>query len=115
MDKCLLNLIKFNRDKIIERFSKLTKGKYSSRMRYIKESHEISKRMSFNNVEVINETNFKVKSEQGVKLYDVTRSTSDVRSIVAKLCALTVSFVRMNKLAHALIFYLDRTYVRIFI
>ena len=59
VDKCLLNLIKFNRDKIFERFSKLTKGKYSSRMRFIKESHEASKRMSFNNVEVINKKNFK--------------------------------------------------------
>ena len=73
VDKCLLNLIKFNSDRIFERFSKLTKGKYSSRMRFIKESHEVSKRMSFNNVEVINEKNFKVKSEDGVKLYDVSK------------------------------------------
>ena len=42
-------------------------------MRFIKESHEASKRMSFNNVEVINEKNFKVKSEDGVKLYDVSK------------------------------------------
>ena len=43
------------------------------------------------------------------------RSTSDVRSVVAKWCALTVSFVRMNTLAHALIFYFKQTYVSIFI
>ena len=84
MDKCLLNLIKFNRDKIFERFSKLVKRKYSFRMRYIEESHEASKRMSFNNVEVINKTNFKVKSKDGVKLYDVSKSSSDVQSILAK-------------------------------
>ena len=36
-------------------------------MHYIKESHQ---EMSFNNVEVINEKNFKVKSEERVKLYD---------------------------------------------
>ena len=29
--------------------------------------------MSFNDVEVIHETNFKVKSEEGVKLYDVSK------------------------------------------
>ena len=60
-------MIKFNRGKVFERLSKLTKGKYSSRMHYIKESHQ---EMSFNNVEVINEKNFKVKSEERVKLYD---------------------------------------------
>ena len=65
VDKCLLNLIKFNRDKIFEPFSKLAKRKY--RMCYIKESYEASKRMSFNNVDVINENNFKVKSDEGVK------------------------------------------------
>ena len=73
VDKCLLNLIQFNRDKIFERFSELIKGKYSSRMRYIKESHEANKRMLFKNVEVINGTNFTVKSEEGVKLYDVSK------------------------------------------
>ena len=67
VDKCLLNLIKFNRDKISERFSKLAKGKYSSRMRFIKENNEASKQMSFNNAKVINEKNFKNKSK-GVKL-----------------------------------------------
>ena len=67
VDKYLLNLIKFNRDKIFEPFSKPAKRKYSFRMCYIKESHEASKRMSFNNVDVINENNFKVKSEEGVK------------------------------------------------
>ena len=67
VNKSLLNLIK-----------------YSFRMRYIEESHEASKRMSFNNVEVINKTNFKVKSKDGVKLYDVSKSSSDVQSILAK-------------------------------
>ena len=37
------------------------------------------------------------------------RSMSDVRSIAAEWCALTVSFVRINTLAHALIFYFERT------
>ena len=37
VDKCLVNLIKFNRDKVFQRFSKLTKGKYTSRMRFINE------------------------------------------------------------------------------
>ena len=41
VDKCHLNLVKFNRDKVFERFSKLTKGEYSSRMHYIKESHQV--------------------------------------------------------------------------
>ena len=104
--KCLLNLIKLNRDKIFERFSKLTKGKYISRMRFIKESHEASKRISFNNVEVINEKIFKVKSEEGVKLYDVSKVNERCSAIVAKWCALSVGFVRMNALAHALIFLL---------
>ena len=72
VDKCLLNLIKFNRDKISERFSKLAKGKYSSRMRFIKENNEASKQMSFNNAKVINEKNFKNKSK-GVKLQDVSK------------------------------------------
>ena len=72
-------------------------------MRYIGESREVSKRMSFNSVEVVNETNFKVKSEGEIKLYDVS-NVNNVWSIVAKCCALTVSFVRMNILAHTLIF-----------
>ena len=72
VDKYLLDLIKFNKEKIFERFSKLAKGKYSSRMRYNKESHEASKRMLFNNVEVINEKNFNNKSQEGAKLYDVS-------------------------------------------
>ena len=67
VNKCLLNLIK-----------------YSFRMRYIEESHEASKRMSFNNVEVINKKNFKVKSKDGVKLNDVSKSSNDVQSIHAK-------------------------------
>ena len=67
LDKCLLNLIKFNRDKISERLSKLTKGKHSSRMLFIKENNEASKRMSFNNAKVTKEKNFKNRSE-GVKL-----------------------------------------------
>ena len=78
-------------------------------MGYIKESHEASKRMSFNNVAVINETNFKVKSEEGVKLYDVSKVNERCAVNSSKWCALTVSFVRMNTLAHALIFYLERT------
>ena len=53
-------------------------------MRYIEESHEASKRMSFNNVEVINKKNFKVKSKDGVKLNDVSKSSNDVQSIHAK-------------------------------
>ena len=73
VDKCLLNMIKFNRDKIFERFSKLTKEKYISRMRYIKESYEASKQMTFSNIEVINKKNLQVKSEEGVKLYDVSK------------------------------------------
>ena len=81
--KCLLNLIKLNRDKIFERFSKLTKAKYISRMCFIKESHEASKRISFNNVEVINEKIFKVKSEEGVKLYDVSKVNERCSGIVA--------------------------------
>lgn len=72
-------------------------------MCYIGESREVSKRISFNNVEVVNETNFKVKSEGEIKLYDVS-NVNDVWSIVAKCCALTVSFVHMNILAHTLTF-----------
>ena len=89
--KQYINLVKLNRDKIFERFSKLTKRKYISRMRFIKESHEASKRMSFNNVEVINEKIFKVKSEEGVKLYDVSKVNERCAAIVAKWCALTVN------------------------
>ena len=72
-------------------------------MCYIGESREVSKRISFNNVEVVNETNFKVKSEGEIKLYDVS-NVNDVWSIVAKCCALTVSFVHMNILARTLTF-----------
>ena len=84
-------------------------------MCFIKESHEASKRMSFNNVEVINEKNFKVKSEEGVKLYDVSKVNERCAANSCVWCALTVSFVCINTLAHVLIFYFERTYVSILI
>ena len=115
VDKCLLNLIKFNKDKIFERFPKLVKRKYSFRMRYIEENHEASKRMSFNNVEVINETNFKVKSKEGVELYDVNKINKRCAVNSCKIMCPDCELCSHEYIAHALIFYFDQTYVSTFI
>ena len=109
MDKCLLNLIKFNRDKIFERLEKLVKRKYSFRMRYIEESHEASKRMSFNNVEIINETNFKVKSKEGVKLYDVSKINERCAVNSCKIMCPDCELCSHEYIAHALVFYFEQT------
>ena len=45
VDKCLVSLIKYSRDQIFSRLCKLTKGKNSSRIKRIQESHVRSKNM----------------------------------------------------------------------
>ena len=47
VDSCLVNLIKYNRDKTFERLIKLTKGKSTQRMRLMMERHNKSTEMSF--------------------------------------------------------------------
>ena len=72
VDKCLVNLIKFNRDKVFQRFSKLTKGKYTSRMRFINDSHKASLRMPFTKMQNTGDaTKFIIQSEDGNRNYDV--------------------------------------------
>ena len=73
------------------------------------------KRISFNNVEVINERNFEVKSEEGVKLYDVSKVNERCGVNSCKMICPDCELCSHDTLAHALLFYFKRTYVSIFI
>ena len=50
VDKCLSNLLKFSRDKLFERITKLTKGKNSAKLKLVHRSHLESINVSFTKV-----------------------------------------------------------------
>ena len=50
VDKCLVNLLKFSRDKVFERISKLTKGKNSAKLKRVHWSHLESMSVPFTKV-----------------------------------------------------------------
>ena len=50
VDKCLVNLIKFNRDKTFERIKKLTKGKLTQKLSMIQARHRNSLNLDFGSV-----------------------------------------------------------------
>ena len=50
VDKCFVNLIKFNRDKIFEKIKKLTKGKLTQKLSMIQARHRNSLNLDFGSV-----------------------------------------------------------------
>ena len=75
VDRCLVNLLKFNRDKTFERVIKLTKGKCTQKIKAINERHQASLKMSFNSVTENDENDggksWFVRSEDGKQVYSV--------------------------------------------
>ena len=77
VDRCLLNLTKFTRDKVFERICKLTKGKNSSRIKRIHSSHQASFLINFSHVQKTEQNGkWMVKSEDGKRMYDVSDSSN---------------------------------------
>ena len=72
VDTCLVNLIKFNRDKTFERLIKLTKGKSMQRMKMMNERHKKSAALSFTILEKKPENLWYVKSDDGKQTYQIT-------------------------------------------
>ena len=50
VDKCLVNVLKFNRDKLFERIAKLTKGKNNAKLKRVHRSHLESMNVPFTKV-----------------------------------------------------------------
>ena len=73
VDMCLFTLIKFNRDKVLQRLIKLTKGINSYRKNLIYTRHVASTSMALNLVETSTENKWTVKSKVGGCSYVVIR------------------------------------------
>ena len=73
VDNCLVNLMKYTRDKLFERLIKLTKGKSTSKLKLIQDRHNRSKVLSFDNVQSIDDSKWLVKSETGSDTYTVSK------------------------------------------
>ena len=71
VDKCLVNLMKYSRDKNFERIIKLTKGKVTQRLKMIQERHQTSLHLSFANITTDSDTEWHVSSETEGRTYDV--------------------------------------------
>ena len=71
VDKCLVNLMKYSRDKNFERIIKLTKGKATQRLKMIQERHQTSLRLSFGMITAVNDAEWHVNSEAVDRRYDV--------------------------------------------
>lgn len=71
VDKCLVNLMKYSRDKNFERIIKLTKGKSTQRLKMIQERHQTSLRLSFGTITAVDDDEWHVNSEAGDRRYDV--------------------------------------------
>ena len=73
VDNCLLNLLKFVRDKFFERLIKLTKGKCNYKTRVIQDRHNKSKSLSDELLTKQAEFTWSVLSEHNKSTYTVTR------------------------------------------
>ena len=71
VDKCLVNLIKFKRDKTFERIKKLTKGKLTQKLSMIQARHRNSLNLDFGSVTQSEDNSWICKSEDGNRNYTV--------------------------------------------
>lgn len=73
VDNCLVNLLKYARDKSFARFIKLTRGGSCSKTNIINDRHSKSLRLNANSVHEIEEGRWQVKSEDGKNSYIVIK------------------------------------------
>ena len=62
VDECLLNLIKYIRDKSFDRVMKLSKGESTHRIKLIQDQHDRSKNLPIELIKQENESKWKVQS-----------------------------------------------------
>ena len=72
VDKCLVNLIKYNRDRVFSRLIKLTKGKVTQRIGIIQARHRTSLGMCFDAVKEIDDNSWSCTSEDGKNSYKLS-------------------------------------------
>ena len=77
VDKCIVNLVKYVRDKYFDRVIKLTKGKSCHKQRLIQDRHNKSKAMSTKAVEVLDDLTWKVLGQDGKNTYVVSRQATN--------------------------------------
>lgn len=90
VDKCLVNLMKFNRDKAFERMIKLTKGKCSHKIKSINDRHQASLKLPFGSVQEIENGSgsgcyWSVKSEDGKRYYNIATSEEQCKETTCRL------------------------------
>ena len=73
VDKCLVNLLEFLRDKYFERLVKLTKGRSCKKLKDINDRHSRSMQMSTDCVVEVESRKWKVKSQDGKRSYDIIK------------------------------------------
>ena len=77
VDKCVVNLLKYVRDKYFERVIKLTKGKSCHKQRLIQDRHNKSRAMSTEAVEVLDDLKWKVRGQDGKNTYVVSKQAAN--------------------------------------
>ncbi len=73
LDNCLLNLLKYVRDKTFDRLIKLTKGKVTARINIIQERHLRSLSLSSGSVKTEDSNTWTVLAEDGKSTYNVSK------------------------------------------
>ena len=71
VDKCLVNLLKYNCDKTFDRIIKLTKSKMTQRLKMIQDLHQNSLSLNFSGVNQVDADEWQVESEKQGKTYTV--------------------------------------------
>ena len=77
VDKCVVNLLKYVRDKYFERVIKLTKGKSCHKQRLIQDRHNRSRAMSTEAVEMLDDLKWKVRGQNGKNTYIVVKQATN--------------------------------------
>ena len=75
VDKCLVNFLKFSRDKVFKRITKLTQGKNSAKLKRVHRSHLESMNVPFTKVlRQQNESTWIIESVAGQREYFLKKS-----------------------------------------
>ena len=93
VDNCLLNLLKFVRDKYFERLIKLTKGKCNYKMRVIQDRHNKSKGLREEMITKVDNCKWSVQSDDNQSVYIVTKEievcrdpSCDLKCLECNIC-----------------------------
>ncbi len=73
VDNCLINLLKYTRDKMFERLIKLTKGKSTHKLKNIQDRHNKSKALAIDRIQCVDDSKWLIESEDGYNTYTVTK------------------------------------------